>query len=332
GLVRHVSALGLAHVDLTPKPPKAVVFLHCSQTADFSSAASSGIVINQARGEIRTGIVPVSELEALADDPKVKRIIASRILRPLLDLAAAKVRLPAFRTSSNLTGKSVVVGIVDTGIDSTHPDFQGRINRIWDQTANGPGVAEGTYGLELKGNSLSACKDEDGHGTHVAGIAAGAGAKFKGVAPKATYVIVKTDFQDAHIADGIRYVFRVAGELGLPAVVNLSLGGHSDAHDGTDSLSMTIDQETRAGRIVCCAAGNEGNDNIHAQVALGPASQTVRFQIPQNSVGQAELNGWYPGTDKLEIAVRRPGPGGLVTPFQKVSTSGQFSHLYNLGD
>ena len=157
GLVRHVSALGLAHVDLTPKPPKAVVFLHCSQTADFSSAASSGIVINQARGEIRTGIVPVSEVEALADDPKVKRIIASRKLRPLLDLAAAKVRLPAFRTSSNLTGKSVVVGIVDTGIDSTHPDFQGRINRIWDQTADGPGVAEGTYGLELKGNSLSAC-------------------------------------------------------------------------------------------------------------------------------------------------------------------------------
>jgi subtilisin family serine protease len=125
---------------------------------------------------------------------------------------------------------------------------------------SGPGVAEGSYGLELSGASNESSKDTDGHGTHVAGIAAGAGAKYGGVAPKATLVIVKTDFQDAQIAEGIRYVFRVAGELGLPAVVNLSLGGHFDAHDGSDSLSQLINQESGPGRIVCCAAGNEGSD------------------------------------------------------------------------
>jgi subtilisin family serine protease len=332
GLVRHVRALGLARVDLTPKPASAVVFLHCSPTADFSPREGSGVVINQRRGKVRTGIVPISEIEALADDPKVKRIIASRKLRPLMDVAATKVRLPAFWTSSGLSGDSVVIGVIDTGIDASHVDFQGRIHRIWDQTASGPGVAEGAYGLELTGNTLSASKDRNGHGTHVAGIAAGDGSKFSGVAPKAMLVIVKTDFQDAHIADGIRYVFRVASDLGLPAVVNLSLGGHSDAHDGTDSLSQTIDQEVGPGRIVCCAAGNEGNDNIHARVELGPVNHEIRFQIPQDSVGVAELNGWYPGSGKLEIAVQLPGPGGLVTPFQKVISSGQFSHLHELGN
>jgi subtilisin family serine protease len=54
--------------------------------------------------------------------------------------------------------------------------------------------------------------------------------------------------------------------------------------------------------------------------------------VPQNAVGVAELNGWYPGGDRLQVAIRRPGPGGLVTEFQKVITTGQFSHLYQLGN
>lgn len=332
GVRRNVRSLGLAHADDSPKPPSAVVFVHCSENADLSEHESAGIQINQQKGVVRTGIVPISEIDALSEDRKVKRIIASRRLRPLLDVAAAKVKLPAFRTSSGLSGKDVVVGVIDTGIDSLHPDFAGRIHRVWDQTISGPGVAEGRYGMELSGASLGVSDDRNGHGTHVAGIAAGNGPKFTGVAPQATLVVVKTSFQDAHIADGVRYVFRVAENLGLPAVVNLSLGGHSDAHDGSDSLSQTIADETGPGRIVCCAAGNEGTDNIHARVALGPANQSVRFQVPRDSVGLAELNGWYPGTGKIEIAVQRPGPGGLVTPFQKVIASGNFSRTYVLGN
>jgi subtilisin family serine protease len=140
-----------------------------------------------------------------------------------------------------------------------------------------------------RGNNLVASRDEHGHGTHVAGIAAGKSSKFPGIATKAKLVIVKTSFQDAHIADGIRYVFRVASELGQPAVVNPSLGGHFDAHDGTDSLSQVIDDECGSGRIVCCAAGNEGNDSIHARILLGaPATRRFRFFIPENSVSASE--------------------------------------------
>ena len=146
---------GLARVDATPKPAGAGIFLHCSQTADLSGYSDAGIVINQPSGTIRTGIVPVSELESLAEDRKVKRIVASRKLRPLLDAAAAKVKLPAFRTSNGLSGNGVVIGIIDTGIDATHPDFRSRIHRIWDQDARGPGVAEGSYGLELAGARLT---------------------------------------------------------------------------------------------------------------------------------------------------------------------------------
>lgn len=98
-------------------------------------------------------------------------------------MAGPRVKLPEFENSTGLTGVGVVVGIIDSGIDPNHPEFQGRILSIWDQTLAGPGVAEGQYGWELTGNLLVASRDTDGHGTHVAGIAAGAGATFTGVAP-----------------------------------------------------------------------------------------------------------------------------------------------------
>jgi hypothetical protein len=165
----------------------------------------------------------------------------------------------------------------------------------------------------------------------VAGIAGGADPTFTGVAPASEYVIVKTDFMDAHIADGIRYLFRVAAELNRPAVVNLSLGGHADAHDGTDSLSLIIDAESGARRIVCCAAGNEGNDNIHAQAPVAPGkTKTMRFQVPSGAVKAAALNGWYPGANALEISVRTPGR--LVTPFQPLILTGEPVRTYTLPD
>lgn len=330
GLTPHRRALGVVG-GTDAKSPRMVVFLHCEEKAKLDALEGPGVVINQSYGKVRTAIVAMDQLGELSDHRAIKRIEPARFLRPLMDVAPGKVKVPAFQSSSGLTGKDVVVGIVDSGIDPKHPDFAGRIERIWDQTLAGSGVIEGAYGLELSGALLTSSRDTHGHGTHVAGIAAGAGAVFRGIAPSARLVAVKTDFQDAHIADGVRYIFRVARDLGLPAVVNLSLGGHADPHDGTDSLSQIIDGECGPGRIVCCAAGNEGNDNIHAQIALGsPATRTSRFQIPAGVLRSVWLNGWYPGAARLEVSIRTPR--GFTTPFQGVLTSGSFRRVHNLAD
>lgn len=329
-LTAHSRMLGMAPVQGNLKPPRAIVFIHCDEKAELD-VGQSGIRVNQKRGRVRTALLPLDRLDELSENARVKRILPSRRLKPCLNVAGPKVKLPEFKNSTGLTGKDVVVGIVDSGIDPKHPDFPGRILSIWDQTLAGPGVAEGQYGLELSGNLLVASRDTNGHGTHVAGIAAGAGGTFTGVAPQAELIIVKTTFQDAHIADGIRYVFRRASELGRPAVVNLSLGGHFDAHDGSDSLSQVIDDESGPGRIVVCAAGNEGNDNIHARMPLGaPTTRKLKFKIPSNAVGTALLNGWYPGAGKLEIAVT--SPKGLATPFQKVITTGNYRRVHALSN
>lgn len=331
GLIPHKRSLGIVATNHSVKPPRTVVFVYCDEDAQLEHLAQYGIQVNQPTGRVRTAFLPIESLDPLSEDPAVHRIKPSRYLRALMDVAPGKVNLPQFKTASGLSGKNVIIGIVDSGIDPNHPAFQGRILQIWDQTLPGSGVTEGGYGIELTGDQLTTSRDEEGHGTHVAGIAAGVDETYGGVAPGAEYVIVKSDFQDAHIADGIRYIFRVAAALQRPAVVNLSLGGHADAHDGSDSLSQIIDSESGAGRIVCCAAGNEGNDNIHGQISVPPGQlKTMRFSVPAQGVRIAWLNAWYPGNSTLEVSLR--SPGGFVTPFQGIIAGDNPAKTYSLPD
>ena len=332
GLPRHTGTIGTASVEPGIKPARVVVFLHCDEGLRADAFANLGVELNSPQGSLRTGIVPFDALDQLSEDPGVHRIVPARALNPLMDVAKEKVGVNAFRASSGLSGKGVIVGAVDTGIDITNIHFTRRVLRIWDQTMGGTGVPEGGYGAELKGRQLRNSQDKVGHGTHVSGIAAGADENYLGVAPKAEIIMVKSDLLTAHIADGIRYVFRVAREMNRPAVVNLSLGGHGDSHDGTDPLSQIIDQETGPGRIVCCAAGNEGNDNIHAQVVVRKGStRTVAITIPRPPAGQtapmATFNGWYSGGDQMDVAVVPPEGG--QTPWQGVITGGSPTKTYN---
>jgi subtilisin family serine protease len=334
-LTMHSRSVGVAR-ETAAKPPRVPLFLQCDADADLSHLEQYGVRLNQTRGRVRTAFAPLSALDALSEDAAVKRIIPSRYLSLRLDVAPGRVHMPAFASSTGLTGRNTIVGIVDSGIDSTHPAFAGRILRVWDQVIPGPGTPEGDYGVELtSAAAMTASRDLHGHGTHVAGIAAGSDNTFGGIAPDADLVIVRSDLQNTHIADGIRYIMRVATDLNRPAVVNLSLGGHFDAHDGSDALSQIIDDASGPGRIVCCAAGNEGTDNIHGRVTLA-AGQTgaLAFQVPlttgDTTIPAVALNGWYSGGDHLEVAVA--SPGGFTTPFQPVVSAGNPLRRYLLPD
>ena len=331
-LTTHRLSLGIVAPRTVLKPIRTVVFIYCDEQADLSHLSQYGIEMNQNTGRVRTAFLPIESLDRLSEEPTIERIKPSRKLHWRMDIAPEKVALLQFKQkNSQLSGKGVVIGVIDSGIDPEHAAFKGRILRIWDQTLSGKGVAEGGYGAELTDKYLTMSVDTNGHGTHVAGIAGGSDTEFCGVAPEAEFIIVKTDLQDAHIADGVRYVFRVACEMGLPAVVNLSLGGHADGHDGTDSLSQIINAETGPGRIVCAAAGNEGNNNIHGQTVVSTDNMsTMRFSVPLNQVGILWLNGWYSRDSQLEISLR--SPNGFVTPFQPIITDDNPSQEYNLSD
>jgi len=177
------------------------------------------------------------QIRRLALNPAVERIWPDLPVHTCLDASAAHIRAPLV-WEAGFTGRGVPVAVVDTGIDPSHPDFAGRIMGMEDFTGEGP-------------------RDNHGHGTHVAGIAAGAGTKYKGIAPEAHIYTAKV----LH-SDGSGYMSEVMAGLEWAVqqhvkVINLSLGGLGPC-DGSDALSTTCDAAVDRGVMVCVAAGNYG--------------------------------------------------------------------------
>ncbi|MFL2663524.1 MAG: S8 family serine peptidase [Crocinitomicaceae bacterium] len=185
---------------------------------------------------------------------------------------------------TSYTGKGVVIGIVDQGIDYNHPDFQNpdgstRVLRYWDHTVNDNNHPN-YYELYEKGilwdsaainnGSCTSLEVSSAHGSTVSGMAASNGlanGTNKGFAPEADLIVVESDFsQDVYnwklsIADACDYIFKVADSLNKPAVINLSLGDYYGMHDATDPAAELINSllDEKEGRIVVSAAGNSGD-------------------------------------------------------------------------
>lgn len=206
------------------------------------------------------------------------RVTWSAPRRVLLDQALPLVHADVAQQTYGLTGKGVVVGIVDTGLDVSHRDLRdkngsSRIAWLLDMShapvglhpdledANGCNVKETQCAVytgadldALIANGVSGDEPRDayGHGTHVASLAAGNGLaspvpKYVGMAPDATIVAVRATrddsglVEDSDILKSVGFIFDVAAsKLELPAVVNLSLGGDFGAHDGTSELEREL--------------------------------------------------------------------------------------------
>ncbi|CAL1519325.1 hypothetical protein MMC2321_03072 [Chitinophaga sp. MM2321] len=267
---------------------------------------------------------------------------------------------------AGMTGDGVIVGIIDTGIDIRHEAFlkenssQTRILRIWDQgmtpiagehspaaaLLTPPGAT--TYGVEYDDAAINHAlsspsfshtvrtRDCAGHGTHVAGIAAGNGKQkqnhssprfeFSGVAPKASLVVVKLLSPEVEPAgtnwlqrfkDAISYVLNVAGDK--PVVINCSFGSDTGPHDGLVDDGTAIGEESflentfaaATGKIAVFSAGNSSFGRQHAIITM-PAGGTidVPFEFYDNrtvrqvydtctmvsNTEDEDLNFWYRDT------------------------------------
>jgi subtilisin family serine protease len=215
--------------------------------------------------------------------------------RLLLDRADSWTRAGTVRSETGLSGRGVVVGIVDSGVDPGHPDLcdaEGKTRvRWWLDFSRGPAgrqpELETQYGCdeglgcavmsgedidELLANAVENDEPRDtfGHGTHVASLAAGSGLssdppRYVGVAPEASLIVARVarsgggGILDADVLKAAGFVFERAQALGMPAVVNMSLGSDFGGHDGSSALELGLSDlvgSEHPGRALVVAAGN----------------------------------------------------------------------------
>lgn len=274
-----------------PNPHSATtipVIIEVSSPEALLDIEALGGRVNTREGHLATVQLPKKMLAEVAALPDVVSIEYNKVF-PQTDLVRQHTRANLVHQSTpplpqGYTGKGVVVGVIDVGIDFRHPDFRNpadpsksRILAIWDQVpTNGLPPAGFTYGslytksqieAELTSNPPNQIDPVDndylvpGHGTHVTGIAAGN----EGMAPDADLIIVISDLSFNGIIDGVKFIRDYAKNAGKPCVVNLSVGSSISNHEGNTNMSKLIDNLLTGSESfsVVAAAGNFGSDKGH---------------------------------------------------------------------
>ncbi|WP_243444927.1 bile acid germinant receptor pseudoprotease CspC [Romboutsia maritimum] len=249
----------------------------------------------------------------------------------------------------NISGKGIIIAVIDSGIDYLHPDFikddgTSKIISIWDQESDKGNIPEGfIFGSEfsnsqineaIKENNGSLSVDNIGTGTIAAGILVGGGRinpLYKGVAVGAELVVVKlrqyvgtfykdkinytsTDFYAA-----ITYVLSIAKVENKPIIINFTIGGRS----GTvldASMIDTYDSFSKAGVVVVSGAGNQGNTDVHFSGSFSNVNQSedIIIQVSEDYALDIILN--TRGPDKIDAM--------LVAPSGEMSKVARYSPDY----
>lgn len=246
----------------------------------------------------------------------------------------------------DLTGRGVIIGFVDTGIDYTqevfrYEDGSSKIVSIWDQSISGPRGHGLLYGAEYTREQINEAlradnpweqvptRDDDGHGTFLASVAAGRESEsYIGAAPGAELVVVKLRranqffvdqlflppdrpnyFHNADVMLGIQYIIDMAGERQAPVVICIGLGANDAGHDGHTVLEEYISYlSQRPGCVIVTAAGNESNAKHHTQGTLFRTGSTdkIGIRVGERSASFA-LNIFGAAYDKISVGIISPG-------------------------
>jgi subtilisin family serine protease len=334
--------------------PLVPTFVRLSDPAAQGALEAQGARVQARVGDIVVAQLPISRVAAIAALPDVSAKEMAGTAAPFLNASRAASHVDEVHAGTGLDrayqGAGVVVGVLDSGIDYTHPDFKTaggatRLKGLFDYSS-------GLGGREWSIGSIDSATSTEydghlsgGHGTHVAGTAAGGGmlnAAYRGVAPLADIVFVKgmrdsasgTGFNTADIVAGVQYIFNKARTLGKPCVVNLSLGGQDGPHDGTSLYEQAFDGLTHPGNIIVVSAGNANGDYVHGgyDVPSGTtypeSNETAWYIYPGTS--QAIVDAWYPSSGNIRFGVAVYAIGSYGTPLALTNPIGPGTSASNV--
>ena len=281
-------------------------------------------------------------------------ISSSALVCGLLDqesLEAAGIYQVQRQPYLNLTGRGVLIGFVDTGIDYTndvfvYEDGVSKIRFIYDQTVRGNTPEGFFFGTEYTNEQINEAlrsenpyeivpqRDTVGHGTFLASIAAGleTGNGFVGAAPDSELIVVKlrkakqfyldqflvppeqeNAYSSTDIMIGIEYILKKARELSRSVVICLGVGSNFGSHDGFSIFEEYLSSISNLrGVCVCVAAGNESQRRHHMRNALALSGEEQNINIQVGeNAGDILISIWNNPSDRISVSIRSPA-GELV--------------------
>lgn len=329
---------GFPRAFLVPNGERLSLLVEAPDAAALRSAELSPVC-----GRFAALSLPPGEIERFeAAHPDLK-VYWSPPRHALLNQAARWIALPEFRERTGQRGGGTAVGVIDTGFDSAHPDLrtpEGKTRISWFIDFDRPPAGlhpelEERYGCTgasscaiLAAKDIDALLDNDiagdevrddlGHGTHVTSLAAGNGQGsrnpvFVGPAPEAELILAQVgqgrfrSVSDANVLTAACFIFERAAALGLPAVVNLSLGSDFGGQDGTTPLERSLADlvgPEYPGRALVVAAGNSGTlygglSNDYPE----PFGIRTEVHVPRDSSARVPLLSTPIGSSTTEAAI-----------------------------
>lgn len=296
--------------------------------------------------------IGINRLPELYTFPQIEYIELPKTLTFMLrDSLESACISPVQRLSEfGLNGSGVIVGIIDSGIDYTHPDFRNpdgtsRILFLWDQTGAGPppqGFRNGTEYTQARINEALLSpdpmtsvpfSDTAGHGTAVSGIAAGngvsSGGTEKGVAPNAGLIVVKLGHtgnesfaRTTEIMRAVKYLSDKAIVLNMPLSINLSYGTNNGSHTGDSLFERYLNSMCERWKtVMSVATGNEGSaaHHYHAKLAQKETS-TIEFSVTGNP-RRLYMTLWKNFADTITFELIAPNgrSTGAIQPLQSIT-------------
>ncbi len=284
-------------------------------------------------GKMAVVNVTAAQMAQLAELPQVKQVALGNEKNPAMYIARPACKVDLVQDGSDglnqpYTGKGVVAGLYDVGLDVNHINFldadgEPRTKALWTYASSG---RESAYTTPSQIKNFSTENNGETHGTHVLGIMAGgysgpakytviggsngrtavlteqdaegSSIPFYGVATEADLAVACGSLNDGNIIAGVQNIVKYAENHKQPCVVNISIGSTLGPHDGTDLFARYMAQLGEKA-IICIAAGNEGEDNVSIS-AKGKTIQT--FVTGSTSSGSGQIQFW--GSDDKPFTIR----------------------------